>query len=109
MTDTILVLGQAYPAAATDTALYTVPSATSAVVSTIAVCNTSATADTIRIRVAVAGAAAANKQYLAYGVTVPGNTSVDFTVGVSLAATDEIAVYATNGTCSFQAFGVQLT
>ena len=54
------VLGQSAPSAATATTLYTVPSATSTVVSTINVVNTNAsTADTIRIAVRPAGAALA--------------------------------------------------
>lgn len=43
------VLGQSNPAATTATTLYTVPSATSAVVSTISVCNQAATSGTYRI------------------------------------------------------------
>ena len=61
MATTYKVLGQSAPTAATATSLYTVPSATEAVISTINVVNTHAsTADVIRIAVRPHGATLAN-------------------------------------------------
>jgi hypothetical protein len=57
MATTYKVLGQSAPTAATATSLYTVPSVTEAVISTINVVNTHAsTADVIRIAVRPNGA-----------------------------------------------------
>lgn len=102
---TTKVLGQSYPSAATATTLYTAGTAAGTIVSTINVANLSATADAIRIAVRPAGAALANQHYIVYGATVPGNGQYAFTAGVTLANTDVITIYSTNGTCSFNAYG----
>ena len=75
-TQTLKVLGQLAPAATTLSALYTVPAATSTAISSIFVANTSSSADTFRISVAVAGAADNIKQYLYRDVTIPGNKRI---------------------------------
>ena len=109
MADTYKILGQSNPAAATSTDAYTVPSSTSAVISTIVVCNRSGTYTTFRISVAVAGAALSNEQYLAYDVNIAGNQTVILPLGITLATTDKVRVYATLATLSFNIFGDQIT
>ena len=108
MATTYKVLGQANPAATTLTTLYTVPSVTSAVVSTIVISNQSATAGTYRVSVRVGGASDTPKQYLAYDVSLPGNASDTLTLGVTLATTDVISVYASSTSFSFNAFGSEI-
>jgi hypothetical protein len=103
------VLGQSNPAATTATSLYTVPSATQAIVSTITVCNQAATAATYRIAVRVAGATLAATQYIAYDVSLPANATDTLTLGVTLGATDVITVYASTATMSFNAYGSELS
>jgi hypothetical protein len=105
MPTTYKVLGQSYPTAATATTLYTVPSASSAVVSTIAICNQSATADTVNIAIRPAGATLSTTHYIASGEPIGGNSMMHITSGLTLAATDVITVLSTNGTCSFGAYG----
>ena len=56
MATTYKVLGQSNPAATTATTLYTVPSAKSAVISSLTVCNQASTAATFRVAVRPAGA-----------------------------------------------------
>lgn len=109
MAQTYKVLGQLDPTAATLTALYTVPGATSTVVSSITVANRSSTPTSFRISVAVAGAADTNKQYLIYDLAIPGNDTYIATIGITLAATDVVRVYATAGTLSFNLFGSEVT
>lgn len=109
MTDTLLVLGQSYPAANTLTTLYTVPGATSAVVSSIAVCNQGAGLTTFRISVAPAGAADTASQYLYHDVSITNGDTFIATIGITLAATDVVRVQCANGNCSFIAWGVQVT
>lgn len=101
-------MGQSFPGATTLTALYTVPASTSAVVSTIVACNQGA-ATSIRLSVAIAGAADASAQYIAYDVAIGANTTYTFTIGVTLATTDVIRVYATLATVSFAAFGSEIS
>ena len=102
---TLKVLGQVAPAATTATDLYTVPASTSMVVSTLSVCNRGATNSTFRVSIRVAGAADATKQYLYYDTVAPKNDTVAATLGITLAATDVVTVYAGNANLSFQIFG----
>lgn len=108
MPTTYKVLGQSAPSATTATTLYTVPSATSTVVSTINVCNQSGVA-TFRIAVRPAGASLAAQHYLAYDTQIQANDSVSLTLGISLATTDVITVYASTANLSFAAFGAEIT
>jgi glucose-6-phosphate dehydrogenase assembly protein OpcA len=109
MPTTYKVLGQSNPSATTATTLYTVPAATSTVVSSVTVCNQAATAGTYRIAVRVAGASLAASQYVAYDVSLPGNATDTLTLGITLAATDVITVYASSANFSFAAFGSELS
>ena len=109
MPTTYKVLGQVAPSATTLTTLDTVPSATSAVVSTIAVCNRAASAATYRIAIRPAGAAISNEHYIAYDSTVAANDTTMLTIGITLAATDVISVYASTANLSFNAFGSEIS
>ena len=99
------VLGQVNPSATTLTTLYTVPSAKEAVVSSISVANLTATAATFRLAVRPAGASIANQHYLGYDITVGASDSTIITVGLTLATTDVLSVYASTANVAFQAFG----
>ena len=103
MATTIKVLGQSIPSAASLTTLYTAPS--SAVCSSIVVCNQSATPTTFRIAVRPAGAFIASQMYLYYDVAIAGNDTFVSTIGITLAASDVVSVYATLATVSFNLFG----
>ena len=107
MADTLKVLGQAAPPAATMTDLYTAPC--QVVVSSIIICNRGFSDTTFRVAVAVAGASIENKQYLFYDTRIPGNETLAAQIGVTLGATDKIRVYAGNNMLSFSAFGIEVT
>lgn len=109
MPTTYKVLGQSAPSATTDTNLYTVPSATSAVISTIVVANRVGTDATFRIAIRPAGATVANEHYIAYDVLVGAGDSTTLTLGITLAATDIITVYASTANLSFNVFGSEIT
>ena len=109
MPQTHKVLGQSNPTATTLTTLYTVPASTSAVVSTITICNTASSATTYRIAVRPAGASIATSQYLAYDAALPANDTATLTLGLTLAATDVISVYAASASVAFSAYGVEIT
>jgi glucose-6-phosphate dehydrogenase assembly protein OpcA len=108
MATTYKVLGQSNPAATTATTLYTAPSLTSTIVSTITVCNQTSTAATYRIAVRPAGATLAAQHYVAYDVSLPGNATDTLTLGVTLATTDIITVYTSATTVSFNAYGSEI-
>lgn len=102
------ILGQSNPAATTLTDAYTVPASTSAVVSAIVVCNRGA-ATSYRLSLAPAGAADSNEQYLAYDRALGANEVHTFVLGIGLATTDVVRVYATLATLSFNILGVEIT
>ena len=103
------VLGQSNPAATTLTTLYTVPALKETVVSSISVANLTATDATFRLAVRPAGASIANQMYIGYDITVGASDSTIITVGITLAATDVISVYASTANIAFQAFGDEAT
>ena len=107
--DTLKILGQSKPSAASLTDIYTVPALTSTTISSIVVCNQSATATAFRISVAIAGAANTAAQYLYYDVAIGGNQTFVATIGVTLATTDKVRVYNTRATLSFNLFGIEVT
>ena len=99
------VLGQVNPSATTATTLYTVPSARSAVISSLTICNQTSTAATFRVAVRPAGATLAAVHYVAYDVTVGAADTTALTLGITLATTDVVTVYASTATLSFHAYG----
>jgi glucose-6-phosphate dehydrogenase assembly protein OpcA len=108
MATTYKVLGQSNPSATTATTLYTVPSATQTVLSTVVIANLTATAATFRIAVRVAGATLANSQYVAYDITVGASDSTALTLGITLGAADVVTVYASTANLTFTAFGSEI-
>jgi glucose-6-phosphate dehydrogenase assembly protein OpcA len=109
MATTYKVLGQSSPAATTATTLYTVPASTSAVVSTITIANTTSSSVTFRLAVRPAGASLAAQHYLAYDSAVAANTTTALTLGITLATTDVITIYASTTGVSFNAFGSEIS
>jgi hypothetical protein len=102
------VLGQSAPSATTATTLYTVPSSTYAVVSTITIANRATGAATYRIAVRPNAATLANQHYIAYDASVPANDTIALTLGITADAADLIEVYASSGDLSFNAFGSEI-
>jgi hypothetical protein len=103
------VLGQVAPAATTATAVYTVPSATEAVVSSVTVCNRAASAGTFRLAVRPDGAALANQHYVVYDTSIAANDTVILTIGLTLDATDVLEAYASSADMSFNAYGSEIS
>lgn len=109
MAITYKVLGQVSPAATTATTLYTVPSNRSTVISTLTICNRVNTSATYRIAVRAGGASLSNEQYIAYDTIISGNDTVALTLGLSLAATDVVTIYASTANVSFNLFGSEMS
>ena len=104
------VLGQQNPAATTLTTLYTSTSVET-VVSTVTVANLAGSGATFRLLVQPSAdvGAAANKQYLAYDVTVGANDTTTLTLGLTLASGDVLKIYASTANMAFNAFGSQIS
>jgi hypothetical protein len=108
MATTYKVLGQSAPSATTNTDVYTVGAGKSAVISTITIANRAATAATYRIAIRVAGSALSNEEYITYDSTVNANDTIALTLGITLAATDVVTVYASTANLSFNLFGSEI-
>ena len=107
-TETRKVLGQVALGAAALTAVYTVPGATQAVVSTVTVCNRDAAGATFRLSVAVAAAGDATSQYLYYDLPLAGNDTFVLTLGIALGAGDIVRAYASTANVTVNVFGVEI-
>jgi hypothetical protein len=103
------VLGQSSPSATTETALYTVPSATSAIGSSIIIANRSTSVATFRVSIAVSGAATSNKDYIYYDLPIGANDTFIATIGITLATTDVVRVYSSNTNLSFSLYGSEIS
>ena len=110
MANAYKVLAQvAITSANTDTTLYTVPSSTSSVISTITVCNRGSSATTFRIAIRPAGASIANQHYIVYDAAIAANDLLAFTFGLTLATTDVITVRSASTNLTFNAYGTEIT
>lgn len=109
MPETVKSLGQVAPAANTDTALYTCPASTSAVMSTIVVCNTGSAPTTFRIHFRDEGAAVAVGNALVYDMDLLANDTITLTLGITCDAADVVSVRSAGGGVTFTAFGTEMT
>jgi hypothetical protein len=109
MTTVYKVLGQVAPTNTDNANLYTVGAGKQAVVSTIAVANTTSTAATARVFVRPAGVAAASANALVYDAPFAANSVTTFTIGITLSETDIITVQSSIAdTLTFHAFGSEI-
>jgi hypothetical protein len=113
MPTTYKVLGQVATStlgANTEGTLYTVPSLTSAVASSIVICNQAGTAATFRIAVRpAADGSTTDKHWIVYGTTVGASDSTVITMGLTLAAGDKIQVRGSTATMSFSVYGSEIS
>ena len=109
MSSSYRVLGQVNPAATTNTTLYTVPASTSAVTSTISICNTGGTPVTVNVAVRPAGASLLTKHYILYDALINASNTMFLTIGMTLATTDVVTVYTSTADVSFNLFGSEIT
>lgn len=107
MATTYKVLGQSNPSATTATTLYTCPASTQTVISSITICNQS-TSSTYRIAVRPNGATLALEHYVVYDATIAANSTVAYTLGITIDASDVVTVYASSASMSFNAFGSEI-
>jgi hypothetical protein len=108
MTTNYKVLGQLAAGSVTNETLYTVPSATESIISTLTVCNRGTASASYRIAVRPDGTALGNNHYIAYDATIPANDTIALTLGLSLNAADIVATYASNANLTFSAFGCEI-
>ena len=109
MTTAYGIIAQSAPDATTNTDLYTVPSGTELVGSTLYICNRGATATTFRVALRPDGATITDAMYIAYDVPVAANDTTTITTGLTLGATDKMTVFAGNANLSFNLSGAEIT
>ena len=109
MPTTYKVLGQSSPLATTETLLYVVPSTTTAIGSSIIIANRGTSVATFRVSIAVGGLTTTNKDYLYYDLPIGANDTFIATIGITLATTDVVRVYASNTNLSFSLYGSEIS
>ena len=109
MANAYKVLGQSDLPATTLTDVYTVPSATETVISTVILANRTASAETFRIAIRPNGATVSDEHYIAYDVPLAANDSTTLTLGITLDAADVLSVYASAVDMSVNVFGTEIS
>lgn len=107
MANSYKVLGQ-LAGSTTATALYTCPSSTEAVISTLIICNRAAAAKTYKIILRPDDETLADKHYLAYDVAIAANDTTALTLGITMNASDKLYVSSSDTNLSFTAFGSEI-
>lgn len=105
------ILGQSAPGNTSTVDLYTCPSLTNTVVSTMMICNRATVNAAYNIAIRANSAALANQHYIAFNSTVPANDSIALTVGMALGTNDVITIQAnTTGVnnLGFTVFGTEM-
>lgn len=88
--------------------IYTVPAATSTVISSIVIANRSASTRTFSLKIAIGGAADTAAQTLYGTVNLTKNNTFVATIGVTMATTDVLRVIAdANSALSITVFGTE--
>ena len=108
MAITYKVLAQSAPSATTNTDVYTVGAGKQAIISTITICNRSATAATYRIALRPDAATLANSHYIAYDVALAANDTTALTLGITCDASDVVTAYASTADLTFSLFGSEV-
>lgn len=109
MAQSYKILGQAHLTTTSDTDVYTVPSSTETIISTMVVANISATATTFNVAIRDGGEALANKHYIAKDVPIAAKDSTTLTLGITLEATDVVTCAAGSADAlSFNLFGAEV-
>ena len=103
------VLGQLKPGANTLADVYTVPGSTSAVLSSITVCNQTAVNASYSIAIAPNGEAANDKHFIVRGGVVPQADAIGIVLGLTMDAADVVRCNTNTSNVSFSIFGSEVT
>lgn len=89
--------------------LYSTDSSTTAVISTIAICNTSTTDATYRLAIMGTEGTPAAQNWIAYDSTVAGNDTSFITVGFTMENSQYLRISSSADTVTFSAYISELT
>ena len=107
MATTYKVLGQ-LASTTSAVALYTCPSATQTIVSTLVICNRAAAAKTYKVILRPDDETLADKHYLAFDTPLAANDSIALTLGITMDASDKLYVSGSDTNLSFSLFGSEI-
>jgi hypothetical protein len=107
MATTYKVLGQ-LASTTSAVALYTCPSATQTIVSTLVICNRAAAAKTYKVILRPNDETLADKHYLAFDTPLAANDSIALTLGITMDASDKLYVSGSDTNLSFSLFGSEI-
>lgn len=104
------ILGQSAPSDTNEATLYTVPSETQSVVSTLTISNLTSTAADASVYFKDSGAAISNSNTFFKDVEIAANSAIAITIGITLDSTDVVSVKSgTADALAFQIFGSEIT
>jgi hypothetical protein len=107
MATTYKVLGQ-LASTTSAVALYTCPSATQTIVSTLIICNRAAAAKTYKVILRPNDETLDNKHYIAFDVAIAANDTTALTLGITMDAADKLYVSGSDTNLSFSLFGSEI-
>lgn len=107
MAETPCILGQAYPAAQTETDFFYVPAASS-VQCSIFIANHSIEVEKITIALIPSGDVEGSYSFIAFNTPLTGNACIAF-AGLFLNAGDTVRISSVNGNASFTATGMLMS
>ena len=84
--------------------LYNTSASTTAVISSIVICNTSSSAATYRIAIMGSAGTPAATDWVVYDATIAGNDTVALTLGIALGNTKYIRISSSANTVTFSAY-----
>jgi hypothetical protein len=100
---------QGTAAVGTFATLYTTPSSTEAVISSLVICNQSSSAITVRVGLDATAGTPGASEFLVYDASVAGNDTVALTLGITMEAGKFIRVSSSANTIAFSAFLSEIT
>jgi hypothetical protein len=106
---TSVACGGAFGKRNSTTTIYTVPSATQTVCSTLAICNRGMDNAYYDIAVRPAGASLLDKHFITFDALVGAEDTVTLTLGISLATTDVIQITSSTPDLSVSMFGSEIS
>ena len=104
------ILGQSCPSSTANVTLYTVPTNTNTIISTLSICNLSINNKTYNVAAIPAGETIARKHMLASNGAVAAYDSIALTIGMTLGANDTIVIASQDANnIAFTIFGTEIT
>jgi hypothetical protein len=106
---TYKVLGQVVSTATVNVNVYTVPTSTVAIISSVVITNRGTDGTTFRLAVRPNGASVEDKHYVAYDVPIARNDTTVLSFGITMDAADVITVNGANNNLSVSVFGTEIS